>query len=83
MMASIQYTSAAESSPWLSGHEHFEVWPHDAIEAKRLRDFVEFVQVEASAPPRFDEGLPRNVEADLVAPLNCAARIYRARLVSS
>jgi hypothetical protein len=53
--------------PWLSGREHFEVWPHDSIEPKRLRDLIEFVQVEASAPPRFDEGFQRNVQADFVS----------------
>jgi hypothetical protein len=67
MMASIQYIGATASLPWLSSHEHFEVWPHDAIEAKRLRDLVEFVQFESSAPPRFDEGFHRNVQADLVS----------------
>lgn len=50
-----------------SGNEHFEVWPHDAIEAKRPRHLVEFVEVEASAPPRFDEAFHRNVQADLVS----------------
>ena len=49
-----------------SGHQHFQVWPHHAIEAKRLRDSIELVQVEASAPPRFDESFHRNVQADLV-----------------
>jgi hypothetical protein len=67
MMASIQYRGVPASSPWLSGHEHFEVWPHDAIEPKRLRDLIEFVQVEASASSRFDEGFKRNVQADLVS----------------
>ena len=54
-------------SAWPSGHEHFEVWPHHAIETKRLRDSIELVQVEAPAPTRFDESFHRNVQADFVS----------------
>lgn len=50
-----------------SSHQHLQVWPHHAIEAKRLRDSIELVQVEASAPPRFDQGFQRNVQADFVS----------------
>ena len=51
----------------LSGHQHFQVWPHDAIEANRLRDSIGFVQVKTSAPPRFDESFHRDVQSHLAS----------------
>ena len=49
-----------------SDHEHLKVWPHHSVHAKRLRDPVKLIQVQASAPSCLDQCFEDDIHADFV-----------------
>jgi hypothetical protein len=65
--------SACRAKPPAWGHvpttstcyQHLKVWPHQAVDAKGLRDSMKLVQIKASASSSLNESLEDNVRADL------------------